>query len=324
LFDEALAIGGQDVFVSASIGVAVYPTDGTDAEALLKSAGTAMHQVKGSGGAEVRFYTDDLNVDALERVKLEGELRRAITANEFELHYQPRINLASDRVTSVEALVRWNHPRQGMIAPGRFIPLAEETGLIVPLGLWVLRTACVQMRAWLDAGMSLSRVAVNLSARQFRQPDLLPSIHEALAHAGLEACHLELEITESVAMNNPADSRVVMQALSDAGIALAIDDFGTGYSSLAYLKQFPIDYLKIDQSFVRGVPADHDDSSIVRAVIALGKTLELTLIAEGVETEDQRNFLLHAGCEEAQGYLLCKPALPSALESLLGKGSWRV
>jgi diguanylate cyclase (GGDEF)-like protein len=315
--DQPVGIDGRDVFTSASIGVAIFPDDGDNREALLKHADTAMYRAKHAGRNQVCFYTQDLNADALERLQLEADLRRALALQEFELHYQPRIELETGRITSVEALIRWRRSGVGLVPPMQFIPIAEETGLIVPIGEWVLRTACEQMRVWRDAGLANLRVAVNLSPRQFRQPDLAATIGAILTDTGLDSRHLELEITESVAMHDPESTQSVLEKLSGIGVSHAIDDFGTGYSSLAYLKRFPIDFLKIDQSFVKGIPDDADDANIVRAIIALGRSLEVTLIAEGVETEAQSDFLHAQGCHEIQGYLVCKPKPPAELEELL-------
>jgi EAL domain-containing protein (putative c-di-GMP-specific phosphodiesterase class I) len=310
-------INGQEVFTSASIGVAFFPEDGATCEQLLKNADTAMYRAKQAGRNQTCFYTEDLKSDALARLKLEADLRRALAQQEFELHYQPRVDLATGRITSAEALIRWRRADRSLVAPGRFIPVAEETGLIVPIGEWVLRTACSQMRLWRDSGHGDMRVAVNLSPRQFRQPDLVERIQSILSETGLDSRSLELEITESVAMHDPASTRTVLDKLHGIGIAVAIDDFGTGYSSLAYLKRFPIDYLKIDRSFVCGLPEDDDDRNIVLAIIALGRSLGLTLIAEGVESEAQRQFLRAHGCHEMQGYLFCRPQLASGLAAVL-------
>jgi diguanylate cyclase (GGDEF)-like protein/PAS domain S-box-containing protein len=315
--DQPIGIDGRDVFTSASIGVCVFPDDGDNRDALLKHADTAMYRAKQAGRNQVCFYTQDLNADALERLQLEADLRRALAQQELELHYQPRIDLESGRMTSVEALIRWRRAGHGLVAPMRFIPIAEETGLIVPIGEWVLRTACEQMRAWHDAGYADLRVAVNLSPRQFRQPDLATTIRAILDESGLDSRHLELEITETVAMHDPEATQSMLEKLSNIGVSHAIDDFGTGYSSLAYLKRFPIDFLKIDQSFVRGVPHDSDDANIVRSIIALGRSLEVTLIAEGVETIAQSDFLHAQGCHEIQGYLISKPKPAPELEEML-------
>ena len=305
--EQPVTILTHAVVTSTSIGACVYPDDGLDAESLLKNADSAMYRAKQSGRRRVCFYTDDLNRMANERLSLESALRRSLSRNEFELHYQPRVAIDSSRITSVEALVRWRQPPDELILPGRFIPLAEETGLIVPLGLWVLRTACMQMRQWRDDGYDALRMAVNVSARQLHEPDFVGTVGGILAECGLSPDHLELEITESVAMNDPEEMRGLLASLSDLGVSLSIDDFGTGQSSLAYLKRFPIDYLKIDQSFVQGICTDANDESIVRSIIALGKNLKLVVIAEGVETEEQRAFLEAAACDEMQGYLCSRP-----------------
>ena len=303
---EVVHVEAHDVFTSASIGVAVVPEDGKDRGALLKNAEIAMYRAKQAGGNQLCFYTEQFNKGAAERLRLESDLRHALAQQHFELHYQPRVNLATSRITSFEALIRWRHKERGLIPPGEFIPLAEETGLIVPIGDLVLRMACRQMRAWIDMGHVDLHVAVNLSARQFRHADLCEHIRKIMTETGL-VDHLELEITETSAMHDPEKTRGVLEQLNDLGIELAIDDFGTGYSSLAYLKRFPIDYLKIDQHFVRGLPDNLQDEHLVRSIIALAHNMELAVIAEGVETEGQREFLKAWGCDEAQGYLFCKP-----------------
>jgi predicted signal transduction protein with EAL and GGDEF domain len=306
VIEQPVTVLGHEVVTCASIGACVYPDDGGDAESLLKNADSAMYRAKQQGRARVCFFTEDLNRMANERLALEGAFRRAISREEFELHYQPRINLRSRRITSVEALVRWRPTEHELIEPSRFIPLAEETGLIVPLGSWVLRTACMQMREWRDAGHAI-RMAVNLSARQLRESDFVPTLSAILAQCDLEARYLELEITESVAMHDPEEMRHLLKRLSDLGVSIAIDDFGTGQSSLAYLKRFHIDYLKIDKSFVHGINIDQTDESIVRSIIALGKNLKLCVIAEGVESEGQRLFLEREACDEMQGFLYSRP-----------------
>ena len=312
--EQAILLESHELFTSASIGICVYPADGADAETLIKNADTAMYRAKQNGGNQLCFYTADLNANAVERLRLEADLRRAVMVGEFELHYQPRVELGSGRATSVEALIRWRRNGNGLVPPASFIPLAEETGLVLPIGEWVLRTACTQMRRWIDGGHSDICVAVNLSPRQFRQPDLVSKVEAILAETGANARQLQLEITESVAMQDPETSRRCLEALSALGISIAIDDFGTGYSSLAYLKRFPIDDLKIDQSFVQGIPSDDDDMNIVRSIIALGKSLGLRVVAEGVETEAQREFLRAAGCHEMQGFLHSRPTLDPNLD----------
>jgi diguanylate cyclase (GGDEF)-like protein len=305
--ERPVAFLGNEVFTSTSIGVCVYPDDGTDADSLLKNADIAMYRAKQQGRARICFYTEDLNQKANERLGLESALRRAISREEFELHYQPRVRVRSQQITSLEALVRWRPTPDELIAPGRFIPLAEETGLIVPLGWWVLRAACTQMREWRDAGHDHLRVAVNLSARQLREPGFVETLRTILDECGLEARYLELEITESVAMHDPEEMRPLFEKLSQLGVTIALDDFGIGQSSLAYLKRFHIDSLKIDRSFVHGINADATDESIVRSIIALGRNLNLAVIAEGVESEEQRAFLETEACDEMQGFLCSRP-----------------
>ncbi len=251
---DAFALGDHQVFVSASIGVTCYPQDGGDAETLLKNADAAMYRAKESGRDNFQFFSAEMNARALDRLVMTNNLRAALERDEFLLHYQPIFDLASGRLNAVEALVRWQHPKDGLVPPGRFIPIAEESGLIAPIGEWVLKTACAQMKAWIDAGIAPRRMAVNLSARQFKQKDLTQRIAAILQETGLAPRFLELEITESMVMADPAEAEKVLRQLHDSGISLAIDDFGTGYSSLSYLKRFPIDFLKIDRSFVRDIP----------------------------------------------------------------------
>jgi diguanylate cyclase (GGDEF)-like protein/PAS domain S-box-containing protein len=311
-------LAGHQLYVTASLGVACYPQDGSDQESLLKNADTAMYRAKAEGRNNCQFFSQEMNERALETLVLGNSLRLALARDELFVHYQPQYALASGRTTGVEALVRWRHPEHGLVPPSRFIPLAEESGLIEPIGEWVLRTACRQMRSWQDAGLPLERIAVNLSARQFRHPDLLQHIADVLAETGLAARHLELEVTESMVMQHAEDAAAVLAQLKATGITIAVDDFGTGYSSLSYLKRLPIDILKIDQSFVRGVPQGTDDVAIIRAIIAMAKSLKLRLIAEGIENADQRAFLEREGCEEGQGYLFGRPAPAEAIEQLLG------
>ena len=259
----------------------------------------------------------EMNAAAGERLLLEQQLRRALENNEFELHYQPKMNVVSDAVVAMEALVRWRSPERGMVSPADFIPVAEETGLIIPLGAWVLREACMQNRAWQLAGLPHMRVAVNLSAWQFRQKDLPEFVAGILEETGLDSTCLELEVTESVVMHNPAEAALILKRLHEQGIHISVDDFGTGYSSLGYLKQFRLDTLKIDRSFVRDISSDADDAAIVRAVIALAHSLRLQVIAEGVETTEQLAYLRDLGCDQYQGYLRSKPLPPDEFETLL-------
>jgi diguanylate cyclase (GGDEF)-like protein/PAS domain S-box-containing protein len=314
---QPFVLGDHEVFVSGSIGISCYPQDGNDPHALLKNADAAMYKAKEQGRNNFQFFSAEMNSRAMEKLVMTNKLRAALEREEFLLHYQPIVDLASERVNALEALVRWQHPTDGLVPPGQFIPLAEDSGLIVPIGDWVLRSACAQMKAWSDAGIAPRRIAVNLSARQFRQKDLVERIKSILRETGLRARQLELEITESMVMADPAEAEKVLQELHDAGISLAIDDFGTGYSSLSYLKRFPIDFLKIDRSFVRDIPHSNDDVAIARAIIAMAKSLGLRVIAEGVENDAQRAFLDMEGCEEIQGYLVGKPVDAGETERLL-------
>jgi diguanylate cyclase (GGDEF)-like protein/PAS domain S-box-containing protein len=302
---------GQDVCVGASVGVCIFPDDATEPAQILRNADAALHQAKAAGRNTYRFYTLALTTLANERLVLESRLRKAHAHKEFVLHYQPLADMANRRIGGVEALIRWMDPVEGMISPARFIPLAEETGLIVEIGTWVLRSACSQMKLWLDAGSPIEMVAVNLSPRQFRHPDLVGLVRDTLAETGLPAHRLELEITEGALIDDADDAVDKLNQLKALGVRLAIDDFGTGYSSLAYLKRFPVNKLKVDQAFVRGVPANRTDCEIVAAVIALGKALGLEVLAEGIESEEQFGHLMALGCDTAQGYLLGRP-VPAA------------
>src|SRR6185312_5433811 len=305
--------------VSCSIGVALYPNDGTDAQTLLKHADSAMYRAKESGRNNFQFFTRELNALMTERLELESKLRRALERDQFLLHYQPRVDLIDGKIIGAEALIRWRLPDQGVIAPGRFIPLAEETGLIVPIGKWVLRAACAQNKAWQEAGHEPIVVSVNVSARQFRQDNLVRTVAEVLEETGLEPRYLELELTESMVMHDPAQLVAMLGELERLGVQIAVDDFGTGYSSLSYLKRFPVDRLKVDRSFVEHLATDSDDATIVRAIISLGHNLGLKVVAEGVEHEDQRRFLRLNKCDEAQGYLFCRPTEASLLAKMIPK-----
>jgi PAS domain S-box-containing protein len=300
-------LAGHEVFVTASIGIALYPLDGTDAESLLKNADVAMYHAKNQGRNNYQFYTKSMNATSLQRLDLENDLRKALDRGEFLLYYQPTVDVQTRTIIGAEALVRWKHPNKGMISPGEFIPLAEETGLIVPIGEWVLRTACSQNRAWQHAGNTPFRVAVNLSGRQFDQEGLIEVVSNALRDTGLDPQYLELEITESTIMKNPEKAATTLQKLKGMGICLSIDDFGTGYSSLGNLRKFPIDTLKIDRSFVMNITTDSDDAAITTAIIAMAHSLKLGVIAEGVESEDQQSFLRERACDAVQGYLFSRP-----------------
>ena len=304
---QPMMVEGQEYHLTASIGISAFPGDGENAQTIMKHSDIAMYRAKEHGKNNYQFYSAQMNVHSFERLVLERFLRRALEQDEFQVYYQPKIDLVTGCLTGMEALLRWIHPGMGMISPVKFIPLAEETGLIVPIGAWVLRAACVQNRAWQVEGLPPLRVAVNLSARQFAQDDLHATIVSVLEETGLPPELLELEITESVTMDNPEHAASLLQKLKALGIKLAIDDFGTGYSSLSYLKRFPIDNVKIDRSFIKDIPNDEDDVAITQAVIAMAHSLRLKVIAEGVEAEHHADFLREHGCDEAQGYLFGAP-----------------
>jgi diguanylate cyclase (GGDEF)-like protein len=307
LFERPLPLGNErDAYLGASIGISYYPDDGQSADELIRNADAALYQAKAEGRNTYRFYTQELTARAHSRLTMESKLRQAIKRGEFVLHYQPLVDTDNGKPLGVEALVRWNSP-EGMISPADFIPLAEDTGLIVPIGTWVLREACRQAQALRSQGLALDTVAVNLSPRQFRQADLLKQVRDALNDSGLPASCLELEITEGALMDDVAQTQASLRALKSLGLRLAVDDFGTGYSSLAYLRRFPLDKLKIDQSFMHGVPEDHGNLEIVATIITLARSLNLTVIAEGVETSGQLAALRRLGCEQSQGYLFSRP-----------------
>jgi len=300
-------IGGQDLHIDGSIGISVYPEDGEDAETIIKSADTAMYHAKESGRNNFQFFKADMNVKAVERQSVEGSLRRALERQEFLLHYQPKVNLDTGEITGVEALIRWQQPDRGLVLPSQFVPIAEDCGLIIQIGHWVLREACRQARAWQNAGLRPLPIAVNVSAVEFREKGFVQGVRAILSETGLEARYLELELTEGVLMEDAESTASVLQELKRMGVHLAVDDFGTGYSSLSYLRQFPIDVLKIDQSFVHQITADPDVSSIVSAIIHMGKSLNHVVIAEGIETQEQRAYLQTQRCAEGQGFLFSRP-----------------
>jgi diguanylate cyclase (GGDEF)-like protein len=300
-------LGSNDCHVTVSIGISVFPADGSDAQSLLKAADVAMYRAKDTGRNSYLFYSAAMNVHTVERLELESDLRHALERHEFLLHYQPKVEIATGLITGTEALLRWKHPRRGLISPMEFIPLAEETGLIVAIGEWVLATACARTKAWQDQGFSKLDVAVNLSARQFTDPMFLPKLTKIIRASGLDPSSLELEITESLVMSQGESAVAVLQKLKSIGVRIAIDDFGTGYSSLAYLKRFPIDTIKVDRSFIRDIPADHGDRQITRAIIAMAHSLRLRVVAEGVETAEQLKFLRSERCDTVQGYYLHRP-----------------
>ena len=300
-------LDGHEVFITASIGIAIYEIDGKDIDSLLKNADAAMYHAKEQGKNNYQFYKQSMNATALEKLEFENDLRRALERKEFLLYYQPQIDVRTGTIVGMEALIRWQHPVRGLVSPADFIPLAEETGLIIPIGAWVLQTACAQNKAWQAAGLTPIPVSVNLSSRQFRQRDLVEAITEAVDTSGLEPGHLVLEITESVIMQEQEASSAMLRQLTTKGLRLAMDDFGTGYSSLGNLKRLPIYAIKIDRSFVMDITTDPDDAAITKAVIAMGHNLNLKVIAEGVETEEQLAFLYERGCHTIQGYLISRP-----------------
>jgi diguanylate cyclase (GGDEF)-like protein/PAS domain S-box-containing protein len=318
---EAHFIENHDLHITTSIGVSVYPDDGLDAETIIKNADTAMYQAKENGRHGYQFFEPAMNVRAVERQSIEESLRRALERREFQLHYQPKIDLKTGKITGAEALVRWNHPLRGAVPPAQFIPVAEDCGLILPIGNWVLREACRQTRAWLDAGLPLATMAVNISAVELRNERFVDCVLGILDDTGLDPCRLELELTESVLMKHVESTELILNRLRAKGVQLAVDDFGTGYSSLSYLRKFSIDTLKIDQSFVRQITTGPEETTIVAAVISMGRSLKLRVVAEGVETEAELAFLRAQQCDEAQGYYFSRPVVPEQFEKLFQASS---
>jgi diguanylate cyclase (GGDEF)-like protein/PAS domain S-box-containing protein len=311
------SIEGHDLHIDGSIGISIYPADGDDAETLIKNADTAMYHAKENGRNNFQFFTAEMNLKSVQRQSTESNLRRAIERDEFLLHYQPKINLVTGEITGVEALIRWQQPDRGLVPPAQFVPIAEDCGLILPIGRWVLREACRQAREWQAAGLPFKRISVNVSAAEFRGKGFVEGVATVLAETGMDACYLDLELTEGVLMANAESTGATLHALKAMGIHLAVDDFGTGYSSLSYLRQFPIDVLKIDQSFVRQITSDPDDSPIVSAIIDMAKNLKQRVIAEGIETQEQLAFLQARHCAEGQGYLFSQPLPASEFGRLL-------
>lgn len=307
--EQPFDVGNHQLYMSCSIGVSLYTQDGDDPETLLKHADAAMYRAKNEGRNTVEFYTSDMTDEVLKRMMFASQLRSALDDDQFVLYYQPQYNLSTGELVGVEALIRWQHPELGLLCPEEFIPLAEETGLIVSVGEWVLRRACRTLRSWMDAGLDLNRMAVNinLSSKQLRHEHLSEQVFNVLKEFNVPAEHIELEITEGTLMHDPNAAARVLQRFMDEGIEIAIDDFGTGYSSLSYLKRLPINKLKIDRSFVQDIPESQSDMEIARAVIALARSLNLTVVGEGVETEAQAAFLREEGCDIAQGFLYSKP-----------------
>jgi EAL domain-containing protein (putative c-di-GMP-specific phosphodiesterase class I) len=313
-------LGGQEVVLTASAGIAVYPDDGRDVDTLLKNADSAMYHAKDQGKDNYQFFSPSMNASSLQKLTMENQLRRAIDRGELLLHYQPKVYAGSRRIAGVEALIRWRHPELGLVSPAEFIPLAEETGLIVPIGEWVLDEACRQAAQWRAAGFHDMSVAVNMASPNFAQKDFVGKVASAAAQAKLDPRAIEIEVTESVLMRDVESTRVTLRALKDCGFRLSVDDFGTGYSSLAYLKRFPLDTLKIDRSFVRDVIANTEDAAITEAIIALGNSLGLSVVAEGVETEAQAAFLRSRSCGLMQGYLYSCPVTADEISVMLTRG----
>jgi diguanylate cyclase (GGDEF)-like protein/PAS domain S-box-containing protein len=314
---EPLTLDGQEYNITASIGISAYPADGSDAATLLKNADIAMYRAKARGKNNAQFYAVDMNAHSMARLSIETGLRHALERGEFLLHYQPKVDIGSGRICGMEALLRWMRPGTGMVSPAEFIPVAEESGLIEPIGAWVLKAACERNRAWQRQGMPPLRVAVNLSARQFVQANLVSDVARVLDASGLAPGLLELEITESMVMDDPERAIRTLRQLKSMGIALAIDDFGTGYSSLGYLKRFPIDNIKIDRSFIKDIPGNNDDATITRTIIDMTHNLRLKVVAEGVETKAQLDFLREQGCDEMQGYYFSRPLAEDAFLKLV-------
>jgi diguanylate cyclase (GGDEF)-like protein/PAS domain S-box-containing protein len=310
-------VGGQEVFVTASIGMALYPLDGEDADSLMKNAGAAMHFAKEQGRDNYQFYSRAMNATALEKLSMESQLRKALEREELLLYFQPKIRASSGRIVGLEALIRWNHPELGIVPPSQFIPVAEESGLIVAIGDWVLHAACAQNQAWRQDGFPPVHVAVNIAMPHFRHGDLVASIADALQRTGLDPSLLEIELTESMLMQGVDVTLETLHRLRDMGVRLAIDDFGTGYSSLSYLKRFPLHTLKIDRSFIKDLPRDAEDVAITKAIIAMAHSLRLAVVAEGVETPEQLAFLQQHGCDEVQGYLFSRPVNADEFVALL-------
>jgi diguanylate cyclase (GGDEF)-like protein len=319
--NRLFVIETDEIFITASIGISLFPNDGRDVQTLIRNASAALDRARESGGNNYQFYTAEMNAKAVKRLALENNLRRALEREEFEVYYQPKIDVKTGQIVGMEALVRWKNPKLGLVSPTEFIPLAEETGLIVPIGEWVLRAACAQARAWQDEGFAPLYISVNLSPRQFQQPDLLEAIGGIIRDTGIDPNYLELEVTEGSLMHNTEDAVETLRELKKLGVKISIDDFGTGYSSLGYLKRLPLDVLKIDKSFMEDVTANPEDAAIVMTIISLAHNLNLKVIAEGVELEEQLKFLQLLKCDQWQGYLYSKPVSAEAFRELLLQSS---
>ncbi len=321
IISKPYRLEGHEVFVTASIGIALYPTDGNDADTLLKNADTAMYHAKEQGKDNFQFYKQSMNASAFERLILESCLRRAMDREEFLLYYQPRMDIRTEKIVGMEALIRWNHPEKGLLHPREFIPLAEETGIILPMGEWVLKTACEQNKIWLGRNPFHTRIVIslNLSGQQLRQDSFIKIVEKVVDDTELDPKYIELEITESVIMKNPEMTITTLYKLKNMGLRLSMDDFGTGYSSFNHLKRFPLDIIKIDRSFIKDITRNSEDMAIVKAIIAMAHTLKLNVIAEGVETEQQLAFLREQGCDEIQGYVLSRPIPAEEIPNFLAK-----
>ncbi len=317
LLQHPICIDKRELYVTSSIGINIYPNDGELSENLLRNADSAMYKAKNEGRNSYQFYTEDMTEKAFERVALEAELRRALEREEFRVYYQPQVNGVSGQLIGMEALIRWEHPDLGLVSPMKFIPLAVETGLIILIDRFVMHTGMIQLKQWYDEGLNPGVLALNLTIKQLKQDDFISMLEEMMKDTGCSPEWLELEVTEGEVMKNPEQAIRVLKQVTELGIKLAIDDFGTGYSSLAYLKRLPVDKLKIDQSFVRDIPGDEEDVAIVEAIIALSKSLHLDIIAEGVETQEQKEFLTANGCEQIQGYLYGRPMKVEMMDQML-------
>jgi diguanylate cyclase (GGDEF)-like protein len=320
IFNEPFIIEDKEIFISTSMGISCYPYDGNDVEVLFKNADTALYRAKERGRNNYQFYASKMNDKALERLSLEQDLRKAIERNELFLLYQPRVSIKSGKIVGVEALIRWKHSVLGTVSPAEFIPLAEESGLIVPIGEWVIRTACLQNKLWHEKGYNNLRLAVNISPKQFKHGNLIENVRTIIDELDISPNFLELEITEGCMVENTEVNLNVIQSLKSIGLDISVDDFGTGFSSLNYLKQFKVDFLKIDQSFVSGIPDDLNDSAITSAIINMGHSLNLSVVAEGVETREQAEFLRDNDCDEIQGYYFSRPVSAEEIEKLIDEG----
>ncbi|MGX6444972.1 putative bifunctional diguanylate cyclase/phosphodiesterase, partial [Neobacillus sp. K501] len=318
IFTQAFVIDGHEIFVTPSIGISTFPLDGNNVDELIRKADVAMLQAKNEGRNNYKFYNSNFDKKTLNRLEIENDLRKALDRNEFILHYQPIMDLNANKMKGAEALIRWEHPQLGRVAPDKFIPIAEETGMIVPIGEWVLRTACQQFKNWQENGLHLSTISVNISFRQFYQPNLVSMIEQIVKETEIDPQSLTIEITESMTMD-VEEASLKLTHLKNIGVNISIDDFGTGYSSLSYLKKFPIDYLKIDQSFIRDIAKSKDDENIATTILLMGQNLGLSVIAEGVEVKEQLEFLRRHECNEAQGYLFSKPLPANEIKELFHK-----